>query len=46
MRIAIATDHGGFPIKNAVIDAVRETGHKVVDFGSDSEESLDRESRG
>ena len=41
MRIAIATDHGGFPIKNAVIDAIRETGHEVVDFGSDSEESVD-----
>lgn len=41
MRIAIATDHGGFPIKNAVIDAIRETGNEVVDFGSDSEESVD-----
>ncbi len=41
MRIAIATDHGGFPIKNAVIDAIRETGHEVIDFGSDSEESVD-----
>jgi RpiB/LacA/LacB family sugar-phosphate isomerase len=41
MRIAIATDHGGFPIKNAVIDAIRETGHEVVDFGTDSEESVD-----
>ena len=41
MRIAIATDHGGFPIKNAVIDAIRETGHEVVDFGSDSKESVD-----
>ena len=41
MRIAIGTDHGGFPIKAAVIDAIREAGHKLVDFGTDSEDSVD-----
>jgi len=41
MRIAIGTDHGGFPIKKAVIDAILGAGHEYVDFGTDSEDSVD-----
>ncbi len=41
MRIAIGSDHGGYPIKNAVIEAISESGHEIVDFGTDSEESVD-----
>jgi ribose 5-phosphate isomerase B len=36
MRIAIASDHGGFALKSAVIDAVRAAGHEVLDLGTDS----------
>jgi ribose 5-phosphate isomerase B len=41
MRIAVASDHAGFPYKEAVINAVREAGHEPVDLGADSEVSVD-----
>lgn len=41
MRIAIGCDHGGFPLKEAVVAAVREAGHEVLDFGTDSPERVD-----
>lgn len=41
MRIAIGCDHGGFPLKAAVVAAVREAGHEVLDFGTDSPERVD-----
>ena len=34
MRIAIATDHGGFGLKEDLIAQLRRAGHEVVDFGS------------
>ena len=33
MKIAIGSDHGGFVIKPAVIEAILEAGHEVLDFG-------------
>jgi len=33
MRIGIATDHGGFELKEQLVARVRVTGHEVVDFG-------------
>ncbi len=41
MKIAIACDHGGFPLKQIVIDVVRTAGHEPVDLGTDSMESVD-----
>lgn len=41
MKIAIACDHGGFPLKQTVIDVVRTAGHEPVDLGTDSMESVD-----
>jgi len=41
MRIAVATDHGGFILKEAVIGAIRSAGHDVVDCGTDNAESVD-----
>jgi len=41
MRIALASDHAGFRYKSAVADHLREMGHDVVDFGTDSEEPVD-----
>jgi ribose 5-phosphate isomerase B len=34
MRIGIATDHGGYPLKEQVIEMLRASGHEVVDFGA------------
>ena len=41
MRVAVAADHAGFPLKDAVIDWLRELGHEPVDFGTDSTEPVD-----
>src|SRR5580700_1174149 len=34
MRVGIATDHGGFVLKEDLIARLREAGHEVVDFGA------------
>lgn len=34
MRIGIATDHGGFDLKEELIKQLREAGHEVTDFGA------------
>jgi ribose 5-phosphate isomerase B len=34
MRIGIATDHGGFNLKEELVKQLREAGHDVVDFGA------------
>jgi ribose 5-phosphate isomerase B len=34
MKIAIGTDHAGFPLKQTIVDAIREHGHEVVDCGA------------
>ena len=36
MRIGIATDHGGFGLKEDLIARIRTAGHEVVDFGAHS----------
>jgi len=41
MRIAIAADHAGYRLKGVVIAHLADTGHEVVDLGTDSEESVD-----
>lgn len=41
MRIAVGTDHAGFPLKAAVLDAVREAGHEPVDLGTFTTDSVD-----
>lgn len=41
MKVAIACDHGGFPLKETVIDAVRAAGHEPIDLGTNSAESVD-----
>ena len=41
MRIAMASDHGGFALKQAVAAYLREQGHQVEDFGCHSTESCD-----
>lgn len=41
MRIALASDHAGFDYKRQIARHLSEAGHEVVDFGTDSEESVD-----
>jgi ribose 5-phosphate isomerase B len=36
MRVGIATDHGGFGLKEALLTQLRAAGHEVVDFGAHS----------
>jgi len=33
MRVGIATDHGGFGLKEELVAQLRAVGHEVVDFG-------------
>jgi ribose 5-phosphate isomerase B len=35
MRIAVGTDHAGFPLKDGVIDAIRAAGHEPIDCGAE-----------
>lgn len=41
MKIAIGSDHAGFRYKGLIIGWLREGGHEVDDFGTNSEESVD-----
>ena len=36
MRIGVATDHGGFGLKEELVAQLRAVGHEVVDFGANS----------
>ena len=37
MRVALATDHAGFPLKAPIADWLTANGHEVVDFGVDTD---------
>ena len=41
MKIAIACDHGGLNLKNALIGYLKNNGYDYVDFGTDSTDSCD-----
>ncbi|NQU44664.1 ribose 5-phosphate isomerase B [bacterium] len=41
MKIAIASDHAGFAYKQKIVQYLKEAGHEVVDFGTNSDESCD-----
>ena len=41
MKIAVACDHGGLNLKNAVIKYVEKLGHEAVDFGTYTSDSCD-----
>lgn len=41
MKIAIGCDHGGFRLKNAVIEHLEKKGIEIKDFGTYTEESCD-----
>ena len=41
MRIAIGTDHAGWPYKDALIEDLRASGHEVMDLGTHGPDSVD-----
>jgi ribose 5-phosphate isomerase B len=41
VKIAIGSDHAGFPLKKTLVERLGDLGHEVVDVGTDSEESVD-----
>ena len=41
MKVAVACDHGGFPLKDAVIETARLAGWEVLDLGTNSLRSVD-----
>ena len=41
MRVAVAVDHAGFPLKDEVICVVQDAGHEVIDLGTYSTEPVD-----
>lgn len=41
MRIALGADHAGYPLKTLVAKHLADSGHEVLDLGTDSEESVD-----
>jgi ribose 5-phosphate isomerase B len=41
MKIAVASDHAGFKLKNRIIDFLKSLNYEIVDFGCDSPDSCD-----
>jgi ribose 5-phosphate isomerase B len=41
VKVAVACDHAGFPLKKTIMDAVLQAGHEVVDLGTDSAAPVD-----
>lgn len=41
MKVAVSFDHAGFPLKETVIQAVRDAGHEPIDLGTNSTDPVD-----
>jgi ribose 5-phosphate isomerase B len=41
MRVGIATDHGGFALKQDLVARLQQAGHEVVDFGAHTLDAAD-----
>lgn len=41
MQIALGVDHGGFPLKQTVLDELERLGHTVLDLGTNSSAAVD-----
>lgn len=41
MKIAVASDHRGYPVKEKILSQVSELGHEALDYGPQSAESVD-----
>ncbi|HKW08928.1 MAG TPA: ribose 5-phosphate isomerase B [Gemmatimonadaceae bacterium] len=35
MKVAVGADHAGFPLKEKLVDTIREAGHQVIDCGAE-----------
>lgn len=40
-KIAVGSDHGGYPLKERLAFKLRETGYEIVDCGTDSHDAVD-----
>ncbi|CAN5914986.1 hypothetical protein BH11MYX3_BH11MYX3_29680 [soil metagenome] len=41
MKIAVAADHAGFPLKQRALEVIRAHGHEAIDLGTHSTEPVD-----
>jgi ribose 5-phosphate isomerase B len=41
VRIGVACDHAGFPLKQVAIDTIREAGHEPIDLGTNDTRAVD-----
>ncbi len=41
MRVAIGSDHAGFPLKVHLCSLLSDDGHEVLDLGTDSDDTVD-----
>ena len=41
MKISLACDHGGLELKNQIAAYLKQLGHDVVDYGTDSKDTCD-----
>ena len=41
MKVAVACDHAGFPLKDTILETVRKAGHEAIDLGTNSTASVD-----
>lgn len=41
MKIALGADHAGFALKDEILEALRQAGYQVADFGTNSPEPAD-----
>ncbi len=41
LKVAVASDHGGYPLKASVMEIIRKLGHGVIDLGVDSSAPVD-----
>ena len=41
MKVAVGFDHAGYPLKQTVLDAVRDAGHEPIDLGTNSADPVD-----
>jgi ribose 5-phosphate isomerase B len=41
MKIAVASDHAGFPLKGRILEELGRLGHDAIDLGADSTDPVD-----
>ena len=41
MKVAVASDHAGYPLKARIIEELGKLGHETVDLGTDSTDPVD-----